>query len=191
LKAPLFKTEVSRLLVEVNRSIGHEQLFSSFTKSLPVASRETLLSRFYFPYRNAVYNYIRDSKGAVLHVSIHTFTPRWNGKERKVDVGILFDPSRNFETQVSRELHRTLQQQLPSFHICDNEPYLGIDDGFTTYLRTHYPDANYAGLEIEVNQKYAADECLRIGKALGTGIEQIIRGLSLSTEGSRKPILDA
>jgi len=173
LHAPLYTTDASRLLVEVNRSLDHDQLFSPFTERLSGTEKETILNRFYFPYRNTVLKKIENSAKPVLHVSIHTFTPVWNGQTRAVDVGILFDPSRKLETGICRQLHQFLKDELPSWSIKDNEPYQGIDDGFTTFLRTKFPDEQYAGIEIEVNQKFSSDMLLPVSQALGRGISQL------------------
>jgi hypothetical protein len=52
-----------------------------------------------------------------------------------------------------------------------NKPYLGIDDGLTTYLRTVYPDSHYAGIEIEINQKFVdTPELILIGDYLSAGL---------------------
>jgi len=50
--APLFYSTISRLLVELNRPLGHPQLFHL---QLPERVREALLRRYYFPYWNAVH----------------------------------------------------------------------------------------------------------------------------------------
>ncbi|MGZ5244731.1 MAG: N-formylglutamate amidohydrolase, partial [Bacteroidia bacterium] len=42
----------------------------------------------------------------------------------------------------------------PELTVKFNYPYLGTDDGFTTHLRKLFPDEKYAGVEIEINQKY-------------------------------------
>src|SRR5690349_10272118 len=52
LHIPLFSGEVSRLLIEMNRSRGNEQLFSKFTSVLSEAEKENLISTYYTPYRN-------------------------------------------------------------------------------------------------------------------------------------------
>jgi hypothetical protein len=36
-----------------------------------------------------------------------------------------------------------------------NYPYRGSADGLTTHLRRLHPNSDYAGIEIEVNQKHA------------------------------------
>ena len=38
-----------------------------------------------------------------------------------------------------------------------NYPYLGISDGFTSYLRKKFNQKNYVGIELEVNQKFLSD----------------------------------
>jgi hypothetical protein len=35
-----------------------------------------------------------------------------------------------------------------------NYPYQGTSDGFTTHLRKKFPDSQYVGIELEVNQKH-------------------------------------
>ena len=77
-----------------------------------------------------------------------------NGTTRDVDMGLLFDPSRNLESDWCTELEKQLSVKLNPLKIKFNEPYLGTDDGFTTYLRTKFSDQKYAGIEIEINQKF-------------------------------------
>lgn len=157
LKAPLRYCDTSRLLIEPNRSLGSPQLFSEFTRSLNSIEKEKLLNAFYFPYRRGVEEAIMAMEKPVFHFSIHTFTPVWNGVPRPVDIGLLFDPERNLETGLCSRLQSMLLQESGHYNVPFNEPYKGIDDGLTTYLRTKFRDVEYAGIEIEVNQKYAGN----------------------------------
>jgi predicted N-formylglutamate amidohydrolase len=93
--------------------------------------------------------------GPILHVSVHTFTPVFNGVERKLDIGILYDETRQSEKQFCEKWRDQLQQSLENKVVALNLPYNGADDGFTTYLRTLYDDNQYLGIEIEINQKFA------------------------------------
>src|SRR5690606_10867415 len=81
---------ISRLLIEPNRSVGHSQLFSEFTNKLSSEEKKFLLDTYYHPYRNEVEkttdNYINEGD-KVIHLSIHSFTPILNQKERKADIG--------------------------------------------------------------------------------------------------------
>ena len=44
---PLYYTTTSRLLVEANRSLNNEELFSILTKELPEEEKEDLLNKYY------------------------------------------------------------------------------------------------------------------------------------------------
>jgi predicted N-formylglutamate amidohydrolase len=150
----LFSHPITRLLIEPNRSLDHPQLFSVFTNVFSEGEKSKLISIFYLPYRKEVENAIGRLKNPVLHLSIHSFTPVLNDIVRAVDIGLLFDPSRSFETGFCNRYLENLKQLLPAMRIEFNEPYLGIDDGFTTYLRKKFCDGEYAGIEIEINQKF-------------------------------------
>ena len=148
---------ISRLLVELNRSVRHPKLFSAFTKNLPAKTRKAILEEYYFPYRNSVTEEIRTLIGhrhQIVHIGIHSFTPVWNGEERHCDVGLLYDPQRALEKNFCVEWKSALLRLNPTLNVRFNYPYRGNGDGFTTYLRNTFP-TNYLGLELEVNQKFA------------------------------------
>jgi predicted N-formylglutamate amidohydrolase len=175
LSAPFFICETTRLLVEPNRSLHSESLFSEYSKGLTETEKAHLLQNYYQPHRSAVEQLIRNSKDAILHLSIHTFTPLWDGLERTVDLGLLFDPERKNETKFCEDYRNRLRNSLP-INIEFNEPYKGIDDGFTTYLRTQFEDAHYLGIEIEINQKFVGTETLKvITRALVLSLQSFCR----------------
>lgn len=156
LNAPLFSSTVSRLLVELNRSLHHRALFSEFTRDLSPQVQTTIVQTYYLPHREAVEKQIRDYLAAgqrVLHIGVHSFTPKLHGKVRQADIGLLYDPQRPREKRFCRTWRAALVQQAPELRVRKNYPYLGTSDGFTTYLRTKFADAQYAGIELEVNQK--------------------------------------
>lgn len=154
---------ISRLLIEINRSIGHPALFSEFTNTLSQPEKEQIISKFYYPYRNDIEHHIEKLLGrgeAVLHLSIHSFTPQLNGESRNADVGLLYDPSREFEKAFCKNLKRQLKLVNPDLRVRYNYPYLGTADGFTTYLRKKFQN-NYSGIEIEVNQKFSKNNMMQ------------------------------
>ncbi len=149
-------SSISRLLVELNRSKGHPQLFSEFSAELTFQEKQLLLDTYYFPYRHEVQEKIDsfiDQGEKVFHLSIHSFTSTLNSIERNADIGILYDSSRTQEKLLSRKLKGNLLQYSDELSIRYNYPYLGKADGFTTYLRKKFP-VNYSGIELEVNQIY-------------------------------------
>ncbi|WOK09325.1 N-formylglutamate amidohydrolase [Imperialibacter roseus] len=147
----------SRLLVELNRSRNHKSLFSEYTKPLQKIVRRHILTKYYTPYRNTVYAQIYKwvSKGnRVVHISVHTFTPIFEGKERKVDIGLLFDPKKKPEKEFCGQWKSEMKSLSDMFAVKFNEPYLGKSDGFTTFLRKEFDSSSYTGIELEVNQKF-------------------------------------
>jgi len=153
----LFYSTTSRLLIEANRSENNKQLFSRYSQSLNGSVKKYILQKYYHTYRVPVEDHIKneiESGKEVVHFSIHTFTPQLNGKKRETDLGILFDNSRKPENRISENCIKILKDRLPDLRINANQPYAGIDDGFTTHLRKNFPSEDYSGIEIEVNQKF-------------------------------------
>jgi predicted N-formylglutamate amidohydrolase len=152
LRAPLFYSKTSRLLVDLNRSEWNPEIFSRAT---PLAAREAVLERYYRPYRIAVESAVRAAArrdGRVVHLSCHSFTPRLNGVERRADAGLLYDPRRSGEARLCSAWQKALR--ACALTVRRNYPYRGYADGFTTYLRSRFGAKRYLGIELEVNQKY-------------------------------------
>lgn len=170
--APLFGCQTSRLLIEVNRSLHHPQLFSRYTSQLNDKEKQEVINSFYLPYRTQVENEISASPKPVLHLSIHSFTPIWNGIARDVDIGLLFDPDRKLELSFCQHYEMALNKVPPPYRLQFNKPYLGIDDGLTTYLRTKFKDKDYAGIEIEINQKLISNQ-EEISQKLISGLKKV------------------
>lgn len=156
-RSPLIAATVSRLVVELNRSPHHPRLFSEFTQSLDSAERQRLLNEFYWPHRQAVETHIAMAVArgeSVLHVGVHSFTPILNDCERRADVGWLYDPRRHAEREFARGWLGHLQRRRPELKLRRNYPYQGKADGLTTHLRRQFSDRQYAGIELEVNQRW-------------------------------------
>ena len=155
----------SRLLIEVNRSLHHPALFSEFTGHLSNSEKEILIKKYYLPYRNLVEaginQYIKKGE-EVLHFSVHSFTPELNGNIRNTDIGLLYDPARPSEKEFCERFKKGMKFLKPGLKVRFNYPYLGIADGFTTYLRKKFPQG-YSGIELEVNQKYVAENKMESG----------------------------
>lgn len=156
-----FYSETSRLLVELNRSLHHAKLFSEVTRQLEDDEKATILKEHYFPYREQVEHLIHDFVMAgrqVLHVAVHSFTPELNGEVRETDIGLLYDPKRKLEAPLCRRWKKELQLANRELIVRFNYPYLGIADGFPTYLRRQFTDEQYIGIELEVNQRFVMGE---------------------------------
>ena len=75
--APLFAATTTRLVVDLNRSIGHRGLFSAITRALPRAARREILASHYHPHRDAVAAAVAERLNAgatVLHIAAARLT---------------------------------------------------------------------------------------------------------------------
>lgn len=154
--APLDASTTTRLLVDLNRSIDHPDVFGPTTRDMPELERKRIIADHYQPYRSAVERRIADLVRAghpVMHISVHSFTPVLRGRTRKADIGLLYDPSRKRESAFVDAWAAALGLVNDAARVRRNYPYKGTSDGFTTYLRTLHADARYAGIELEVNQQ--------------------------------------
>jgi predicted N-formylglutamate amidohydrolase len=157
LHSPLFATTTSRLLIDLNRSIGHPRLYSEATRNIPAAIRHEILKCHYLPYRTLVEANIADAIRSglrVIHISSHSFTPELNGEIRNTDIGLLYDPSRPLEQELCNRWRARLGARAPNLRVRRNYPYMGSANGFPTYLRRRFPANAYVGIELEVNQKH-------------------------------------
>ena len=179
-RAPLFYSTISRLLVELNRPLGHPQVFS---KPLPPEVRAGLLERYYFPYWRAVERAVRNARGRVLHLSFHSFTPRLRGERRTTDVGLLFDPARSPEVAFCRRWRQAILQASPRLRVGYNEPYQGTHPSLVDSLRAKFGPQRYIGIQIEVNQKFPRGDAVRwrrLRRALVASFHSIVMRDTLS-----------
>lgn len=156
-RARLFHSTTTRLLVDLNRSAGHRAQFSPWTRGLDTPVRAEIARRYWEPYRQEVESHIAGhiARGAaVLHVSVHSFTPVLGSEVRRADVGLLYDPRRSWERQLAADWRRALIFRGDDLVVRRNYPYHGATDGFTTALRRRFGPRQYAGLELEVNQRF-------------------------------------
>jgi predicted N-formylglutamate amidohydrolase len=155
-EAPLFVSTTSRLLIELNRTIGHPKLYSDATRVAPPEVRREILEAHYLPYRSQVENHIAKeiAKGRrVVHLSSHSFTPVMDGEVRNADIGLLYDPARAGERELCLRWQASLKDSAKQLRVRRNYPYTGKSDGFTAYLRKHHAAEDYVGIELEINQK--------------------------------------
>ena len=155
--APLYFSTTTRLLVDLNRSVGTPDLHSEATRHLARAERRVILERYYHPHRQQTEGAIGaavESGGRVIHVASHSFTPELNGHVRTADVGLLYDPSRPGEVAFSSAWLAALAHRDQGLRLRRNYPYLGTSDGLTMVLRRRHAPDRYIGVELEVNQRY-------------------------------------
>jgi predicted N-formylglutamate amidohydrolase len=175
----LISATVTRLLVDLNRSLTNPRAFSEASRGLDAAKRAEVVGKFYHPHRDGVesaLNTLLSRGGTVLHLSVHSFTPILNGRRRNADIGLLYDPARRREAALCLAWQRLLEVEFPDFIIRRNYPYRGKDDGLTTALRKSMSPARYLGVELEFNQKWVKGRTAH-WRRLRTGIVRTLQAM--------------
>lgn len=162
LGAPAVMSGVSRLLVDCNRDLGDADLIPHRSHGVVIpgnaaidaADRTDRLARFYDPYHAAVDTQLRRCPDALL-LSLHSFTPELNGRDRPFDVGVLFDDFDELADAFARDIAGA------GFVVRMNEPYSGLD-GLIFSARSHGQRHGLRYLELEINNRLLrrdADVC--------------------------------
>ncbi len=181
LDAPSMFADTTRLLIDLNRSLGHPGLFSEYTRRLTRAQREEIVSHYYRPHRAAVEALVwllAAHQRPLVHVAVHSFTPVLAGSRRRFDVGLLYDPSRGAEARFARAWQGELRADAPALVVRRNQPYLGKADGLTTALRRELAPRHYLGIELEVNQRLLVGDPARARRLAGIVSKALARSLA-------------
>ena len=167
----------TRLLIDLNRSLFRRTLFSEFSIGLSPGEKEKVIDTFYAPFRSrfkAAVDALIAQTGFVFHVSVHSFTPVYKGEMRHADVGLLYNPAFGREKELAYAWRGIIKQWMPELTVRMNYPYLGKPDGHVAALRKSLSGATYAGIELEMNQKYAGNKFIK-DQLAGTFRELITR----------------
>lgn len=145
----------TRLLVDPNRADHDPSLFRTHADGLPVELNARLddseirrrLERYWSRYHEAVDREAARTSAPVL-LSVHTFTPVYEGAPRAMEVGVLFDR----EETLAESLAETLRAE--GFVVAMNEPYSG-KEGLMYAAERHAGAHGKHALELEVRQDLA------------------------------------
>ena len=147
----------TRLLIDPNRALDGPNLFREeaegrsirLNQSLSPTEKQRRIEGFYQPYYQALHTHAACLPRAPL-LSIHTFTPVYEGTPRSLELGVLFDRE--------PDLARAAQHQLTTrgWDTALNEPYSGYD-GLIHGVKQPATALGRAYLEIEINQALATD----------------------------------
>lgn len=193
----LVYSTTTRLLVDLNRSLGHPRLHAGAVRALPAEQRRAIVERHYAPYREVAQRWIAEAIAAgarVVHLSCHSFAPVLDGRTRRADVGLLFDPQRDAEVQLAHAWRSALAGALPTLRVRLNYPYRGTADGLTTTLRRRFPEPAYAGIELEVNQGHPtgnARDWRRLRRWLGESLVAALAAVRPADSAPRRTRRDA
>ena len=158
--APLFFGRISRLLVDMNRSLANPSVLSPVARTLPEPQQLRLLARYHTKHWQRIEEHINASLRShrqVVHIAVHSFTPALRHDDGRVetrtaDMGLLYDPRRAGERTLAKAWLGTLRDADPQLRVRRNYPYQGKGDGLATSLRKQHGPSRYVGFELEVNQ---------------------------------------
>jgi predicted N-formylglutamate amidohydrolase len=151
----------SRLLVDPNRAEHEASLFRDVAEGLPVtmnvalapADREARLATYYRPFHAAIDREVAVTRATTL-LSVHSFTPVYEGNQRTLEVGVLFDR----EDALGAMLVDAFEEA--GFRVAPNEPYSG-KAGLIHSAATHAEARGLRAVEIEVRQDLAIERAFR------------------------------
>jgi predicted N-formylglutamate amidohydrolase len=160
INAPLALQRYSRLVYDCNRPPESENaipLISETTRilgneNLPTEQKLERIASIYRPFHAAVSQLIdqRTARGlSTTVVSIHSFTPVYKGRERRLDIGILYDRDTRLADRLVHEFHK--------FDVRRNEPY-GPKDGVLHTLHMHAEIRGLPYAMIEIRNDLITDE---------------------------------
>ena len=158
LDATLIAQKVSRLVYDCNRPPESDQAVRAESEvfqipgntGLTAAQRQERTDYIYRPFRQALAEAVQTRKQTVL-VTIHSFTPVYNGAPRAVEVGILHDTDRRLADAM---LNAAVKD--PKYNVQRNAPY-GPEDGVTHTLKEHAIAQGLLNVMIEVRNDLLAD----------------------------------
>jgi len=153
--APAVLSRFSRLLVDPNRAEDSPTLILGWAEGRPVAlnrdvtleERQRRVEQLHRPYHAQVDASLEAAHAEILF-SIHTFTPVYEGAERWMEIGVLFDA----EDALAEALASHLAGD--GFAVALNEPYSGRA-GLIYAAHRHASQHGRRALEIELRQDLA------------------------------------
>jgi predicted N-formylglutamate amidohydrolase len=166
LDATLIYQRFSRLIYDCNRPPESPAAMRDVSEvfripgneNLSAAERSRRTTALYLPFHGRIREEIagRRERGVeTVLVTVHSFTPVYFGRERKVEIGILHDSdSRLADDMLARAAEASLAVQ---FRVERNEPY-GPADGVTHTLEIHALPAGLLNVMIEVRNDLIKDE---------------------------------
>ena len=194
LRCSLVMANFSRLLIDPNRGKDDPTLIPKISEGKIIKGnvdismskndkeRRNRILKFYLPYHNQINRFINESldNGIIPKIlSIHSFTPIWKGKKRKIDVGILWDKD--------DRLSKIFLNSLKNIKLGDNKPYSGRLKNDTLYK--HATSQGFPHVLIELRQDLLKKEKdkLQWAKKIHNVLkenEKIIKSFSLKKYGS-------
>jgi len=160
LDAPLVLAGFSRLVIDLNRPLGHPQSIVEDIDATPIPGNQGLAddakrqrtTELFEPYHDAVNRALAriwERGTAPVIFSVHSFSPGFGESPRPWDIGVLW----NRDPRIAVPLMEKLEAR--GLNVGDNEPYSGQQLAYT--IDAHGGSAGLANCVIEINQDQVRD----------------------------------
>ena len=172
--------QYSRLIVDCNRNISDNSAYLDKSDGVDIPGNQNLNnkekeireSEIYWPYHNAINTQIsrlKRQKVSPIIISIHSFTPVFNGNKREWEVGVLWDK----DPTTARIFINKLTEA--GFLVGDNKPYSGKDpEDFTLDYHAEIIGLPHVGIEIRQDLINNDDGVMRISNTLQKVISSLV-----------------
>ncbi len=180
--APLIAPGVSRLVFDCNRSIdAHDAVVEKSeiydvpgNKGISDTERNNRIERYHVPFHRALSQIVEkfvERDPDIFIVTVHSFSPVFNGESRDLDIGLLHDR----DVRLANEIEKTVNAE-GTFDVRSNEPY-GIEDGVTYTLAKHALPRGLPNVMLEIRNNLILDAVSQKKMA-----EHLVKHLTLATE---------
>lgn len=159
LDAPAVLQRYSRLVIDCNRPVRVVSAFPEVSEATVVpgnvgldeAAKAARRAAIFAPYHEAITRMI-ETRGRVVYVAMHSFTPVYLGEARPMHVAVLYHRNPRF----SQALAGLLRAE-PGLVVAENEPYRVSDESdYGVPVHAERRGLDYA--EIEIRQDLIQDE---------------------------------
>ncbi len=191
LDAPLVAQRISRLVYDCNRPPTSDSAMPAKSEifdipgnvDLSPTQRQARIDQYYVPFQQTlatrIDEHIENNSPPVL-MTIHSFTPTYQGMKRDLDIGVLHDRDSRFADELLNSLgHENC------FKIARNAPY-GPADGVTHTLVQHALPRGLMNVMIEIRNNIISTPAsqLKMGEYLARHVSKVLAGLKADTKGS-------
>lgn len=162
LNSPLVAQQVSRLVYDCNRppedasaTPENSEIYEIIgNKNLSQAAKDERATKYYMPFHNMVTSVIENElshKNQIIIVTIHSFTGKYYGLDRHVEIGVLHDEDARLSDAMLE-----LSKNDVKFKFERNVPY-GPKDGVTHSLKEYALPHGLHNVMIEVRNDLLAN----------------------------------
>ena len=187
LDAPLVSGGASRLLYDCNRPFEARDSIPEKSEVYDIPgnkslSDQTRIERFeliHQPFHTSAASLVSAHAsrfdGPIAVVTIHSFTPVYNGVKREVDLGFLYHE----DAEISEKMVE-VESERGTYLAALNVPY-SSNDGVTHTLKMHGDDNGFQGAMIEIrNDLIATDEGAKtLGLHLAESLKTVLADLKI------------